>query len=50
MRADNLLHVSIAQASHNEYLVRALEIYHSLSRRFWFAYNSLEVLQATTTL
>ena len=24
----------------NEYLVRALEIYHSLSRRFWFAYNS----------
>jgi len=40
MRADNLLHVSIAQASHNEYLVRALEIYHSLSRRFWFAYNS----------
>lgn len=40
MRFDNIFHVSTALATHNEYLYRALEIYHSLSRRFWYAYNN----------
>jgi DNA-binding GntR family transcriptional regulator len=39
-RFDDILHVSIALATHNESLHRALEIYHSLSRHFWYAYTS----------
>ena len=40
MRYDNIPHISIAQATHNEYLCRALELYNSLSRRFWYYYNN----------
>jgi DNA-binding GntR family transcriptional regulator len=39
MRYDNELHLSIAQAANNEYLYRAMEIYNSLSRRFWYMHN-----------
>jgi DNA-binding GntR family transcriptional regulator len=39
MRYDNLLHILIAQATNNEYLCRAMELFNSLSRRFWYMHN-----------
>jgi DNA-binding GntR family transcriptional regulator len=39
MYYDNLLHILISQAAGNEYLIRAMEIYHSLCRRFWYWRN-----------
>lgn len=39
MYYDNSLHHLITQASNNEYLTRAMDIYHSLCRRFWYLHN-----------
>jgi len=39
MHYDNSLHLLISQASNNEYLSRAMDIYHSLCRRFWYLHN-----------
>lgn len=39
MYYDNSLHKLISQASNNEFLSRAMELYHSLSRRFWYWHN-----------
>ncbi len=39
MRYDNIFHVLIAQATSNEYFCRAMELYNSLSRRFWYMHN-----------
>lgn len=39
MYYDNLLHKIISQAASNEYLSRAMDLYHSLCRRFWFWHN-----------
>lgn len=39
MYYDNSLHYLISQASNNEYLSRAMDIYHSLCRRFWYLHN-----------
>ncbi len=39
MRYDNILHLLIAQATGNEYLCRGMELYNSLSRRFWYMHN-----------
>ena len=39
MRYDNILHVLAAQATSNEYLCRGMELYNSLSRRFWYMHN-----------
>ena len=36
---DNSLHMLIYQAANNEYLCRAMDIYHSLCRRFWHLHN-----------
>jgi DNA-binding FadR family transcriptional regulator len=39
MNYDNSLHQLISQAANNEYLSRAMDIYHSLCRRFWYLHN-----------
>lgn len=39
MSHDNELHNLISKAANNEYLARAMELYHSLSRRFWYMHN-----------
>jgi DNA-binding GntR family transcriptional regulator len=39
MSHDDSLHNLISQAANNEYLSRAMELYHSLCRRFWYMHN-----------
>lgn len=39
MRYDNIFHVMIAKFTNNEYMYRALDLYNSLSRRFWYMHN-----------
>jgi len=38
MRFDNILHVLVAAAAHNEYANRAIGLMHGLSRRFWYVH------------
>jgi len=38
MRHDNELNQLIAQASHNEYAARAIQVMQGLSRRFWYVH------------